>query len=114
MFNRIKTVFDEKGVPLYFLHILLDVSPSTASNWVNNHTQPNKEQFRKIADFLNVNQRELVQPTTPKKNPLREILKNEFKRFKEEGGKVYQNGKPTNDVLQRLRRAVEDYQSLQK
>lgn len=112
IFNRIKIEFDEKGIPLYFLHILCDVSSSTASHWLNNRTQPNKQQFRRIADFLNVNQRELVQPTVPKKSPELEILKNEFRRFKEEGGSVYKNGKPTNEVLQRLRKVIEYYQSL--
>lgn len=114
MFNRIKSVFDEREIPLYFLHILLNVGPSTASNWLNNHRQPNKEQFRKIADFLNVSQRELIRPTLPKRNPLIDIIKNEFQRFKDEGGSVYQKGKPTNEVLQRLRRVVESYQSLKK
>ena len=61
--NRIKVVLAEKNRTNKFLAESLSVDPSQVSRWVTNRQQPNLETLMKIAKALEVDIRELLQPS---------------------------------------------------
>lgn len=61
--NRIKVVLAEKNRTNKFLAESLSVDPSQVSRWVTNRQQPNLETLLKIANALEVEIRELLQPS---------------------------------------------------
>ena len=61
--NRIKFVLAEKNRTNKFLAESLSVDPSQVSRWVTNCQQPNRETLPKIANALEVDIRELLQPS---------------------------------------------------
>ena len=61
--NRIKVVLAEKKRTNKFLAESLSVDPSQVSRWVTNRQQPNLETLLKIANALEVDIRELPQPS---------------------------------------------------
>ena len=61
--NRIKFVLAEKNRTNKFLTESLSVDPSQVSRWVTNRLQPNLETLLKIANALEVDIRELLQPS---------------------------------------------------
>ena len=61
--NRIKVVLAEKNRTNKFLTESLSVDPSQVSRWVTNRQQPNLETLMKIANALEVDIRELLQPS---------------------------------------------------
>lgn len=61
--NRIKVVLAEKNRTNKFLAESLSVDPSQVSRWVTNRLQPNLETLLKIANALEVDIRELLQPS---------------------------------------------------
>ena len=61
--NRIKVVLAEKNRTNKFLVESLSVDPSQVSRWVTNRQQPNLETLLKIANALEVDIRELLQPS---------------------------------------------------
>ena len=61
--NRIKVVLAEKNRTNKFLADSLSVDPSQVSRWVTNRQQPNLETLLKIANALEVDIRELLQPS---------------------------------------------------
>lgn len=61
--NRIKFVLAEKNRTNKFLAESLSVAPSQVSRWVTNRQQPNLETLLKIANALEVDIRELLQPS---------------------------------------------------
>lgn len=61
--NRIKVVLAEKNRTNKFLAESLPVDPSQVSRWVTNRQQPNLETLLKIANALEVDIRELLQPS---------------------------------------------------
>lgn len=61
--NRIKVVLAEKNRTNKFLAESLSVDPSQVSRWVTNRQQPNLETLLKIANTLEVDIRELLQPS---------------------------------------------------
>lgn len=61
--NRIKVVLAEKNRTNKFLAESLSVDPSQVSRWVTNRQQPNLETQLKIANALEVDIRELLQPS---------------------------------------------------
>ena len=61
--NRIKVVLAEKNRTNKFLAESLSVDPSQVSRWVTNRQQPNLETLLKIANALEVDIRELIQPS---------------------------------------------------
>lgn len=61
--NRIKVVLAEKNRTNKFLAESLSVDPSQVSRWVTNRQQPNLETLPKIAKALEVEIRELLQPS---------------------------------------------------
>lgn len=61
--NRIKFVLAEKNRTNKFLAESLSVDPSQVSRWVTNRQQPNLEKLPKIANALEVDIRELLQPS---------------------------------------------------
>ena len=61
--NRIKVVLAEKNRTNKFLAESLSVDPSQVSRWVTNRQQPNLEKLLKIANALEVDIRELPQPS---------------------------------------------------
>ena len=61
--NRIKVVLAEKNRTNKFLAESLSVDPSQVSRWVTNRLQPNLETLLKIANTLEVDIRELLQPS---------------------------------------------------
>lgn len=62
-FNRLKVVLAEKKVRNKILAQNLNVTETTVSRWCNNETQPSPEYFVAIANYLDVDVRELIQPT---------------------------------------------------
>ena len=61
--NRIKVVLAEKNRTNKFLAESLSVDPSQVSRWVTNRQQPKLETLLKIANALEVDIRELLQPS---------------------------------------------------
>ena len=61
--NRIKVVLAEKNRTNKFLAESLSVDPSQVSRWVTNRQQPNLETLLKIANALEVDISELLQPS---------------------------------------------------
>lgn len=61
--NRIKVVLAEKNRTNKFLAESLSVDPSQVSRWGTNRQQPNLETLLKIANALEVDIRELLQPS---------------------------------------------------
>ena len=61
--NRIKVVLAEKNRTNKFLAESLSVDPSQVSRRVTNRQQPNLETLMKIANALEVDIRELLQPS---------------------------------------------------
>lgn len=61
--NRIKVVLAEKDRTNKFLAESLSVDPSQVSRWATNRLQPNLETLLKIANALEVDIRELLQPS---------------------------------------------------
>lgn len=61
--NRIKSVLVEKGRTSKDLANALDKTEQTVSRWCTNEIQPSIETLYKIAQFLNVDIRELLLPT---------------------------------------------------
>ena len=61
--NRIKVVLAEKNRTNKFLAESLSVDPSQVSRWVTNRQQPNLETLPKISKALEVDIRELLQPS---------------------------------------------------
>ena len=61
--NRIKVVLAEKNRTNKFLVESLSVDPSKVSRWVTNRQQANLETLLKIANALEVDIRELLQPS---------------------------------------------------
>lgn len=61
--NRIKVVLAEKNRTNKFLAESLSVDPSQVSRWATNRLQPNLETLLKIANALEVDIRELLQPS---------------------------------------------------
>ena len=61
--NRIKVVLAEKNRTNKFLAESLSVDPSQVIRWVTNRLQPNLETLLKIANALEVDIRELLQPS---------------------------------------------------
>ncbi|WP_414017704.1 helix-turn-helix transcriptional regulator [Chryseobacterium sp. JJR-5R] len=61
--NRLKEVFDEKGVKNRTLSAVLNKSESTISLWRNNKRQPSLEEFYIIAKLLRVNIHDLIEST---------------------------------------------------
>ena len=61
--NRIKVVLAEKNRTNKFLVESLSVDPSQVSRWGTNRQQPNLEKLLKIANALEVEIRELLQPS---------------------------------------------------
>lgn len=61
--NRIKVVLAEKNRTNKFLAESLSFDPSQVSRWVTNRQQPNLETLLKIANALEVDIRELLQPS---------------------------------------------------
>lgn len=61
--NRIKVVLAEKNRTNKFLAESLSIDPSQVSRWVTNRQQPNLETLLKIANALEVDIRELLQPS---------------------------------------------------
>jgi transcriptional regulator with XRE-family HTH domain len=63
MLNRLKLVLVEKGVTSRELAKRLNKTESTVSTWCTNDKQPSVETFCQIAQFLDVDLRELFVQT---------------------------------------------------
>jgi len=61
--NRIRVVLAEKSVANKKLAEKMKKSPTTISRWCNNEMQPSLETLVEIAKQLNVDVRELLNPT---------------------------------------------------
>jgi transcriptional regulator with XRE-family HTH domain len=61
--NRLEEVFKEKEVYNRDIAKCLNKSEGTISRWVNNHRQPSLEELNKIAEFLKVDIRYLLNPS---------------------------------------------------
>lgn len=62
-FNRLRIVLAEKNVKNRALAKHLGVTDTTVSRWCSNETQPSPENFVAIADFLNIDVRDLIKST---------------------------------------------------
>lgn len=63
MLNRIGEVLKEKNAGNKDLVNFLEVKKSTVSRWVNNRQQPPLATLNKIAEFLRVDIRDLLNPS---------------------------------------------------
>ncbi len=61
-FNRIKAVLGDSEKKNKELAQHLKVNPETVSRWVNNKSQPSLIRLYDIADYLNIDVRELLIP----------------------------------------------------
>jgi putative transcriptional regulator len=62
--NRIKVVLEQKGIKQVWLADQLGKSYNVVNGYVQNRSQPSIEVLYKIADFLNVDPRDLLVVTT--------------------------------------------------
>jgi putative transcriptional regulator len=65
--NRLRVILAEKNRTNRWLADQLQVTEGTVSRWSTNAKQPPVETFYKIAILLNVDIRDLFEPTLPKK-----------------------------------------------
>lgn len=65
--NRIRVVLAEKNKTNKWLADKIGVTEGTVSKWVTNTQQPSVETFLRIAELLNVDIRDLFEPTLSKK-----------------------------------------------
>lgn len=63
--NRLKVVLAEKRKTNRWLAEQLGVNEATVSRWVNNRQQPSLATFRKIANILQVDVKDLFEATKP-------------------------------------------------
>lgn len=61
--NRLKVVLVEQNKTSKWLAEVLDKNPATVSRWCTNESQPSLENLVKIAEILEVDVRELINPT---------------------------------------------------
>lgn len=61
--NRIRVVLAERRIANKWLAEKMKKSPSTISRWCNNKIQPSLNTLIEIANQLNVDVRELINPT---------------------------------------------------
>lgn len=87
--NRIKGALFDKGVPSFLLAIYMGVHETTVSDWCTNKNQPSPKDFRKIADFLNLNLRELIVATEPSSNKAADLMVAEMEKFLQDGESLY-------------------------
>lgn len=66
--NRLKIVLAEQQKTNKWLAEAVDKSQVTISRWVTNDQQPNLYDLRKVAKALDVDIRELIEPTKKKLN----------------------------------------------
>lgn len=66
IFNRIRVVLAEKNIRSNEIVDFLKVTKTTVSRWLSNDSQPKPEHFLKLAEYLNVDVRELIISTKPK------------------------------------------------
>lgn len=64
--NRIKIVLLENGKTSSWLSKQIKKSPTTVSRWCTNEIQPSVDTLAEIASLLNVDIRELLNPTREK------------------------------------------------
>ncbi len=77
--NKLKEIFDQKGVKNRYLAEILKKSESTISLWRNNRRQPSLEEFHTIAKLLRINIHELIENTSwenEKSQTYEEFVKN--------------------------------------
>ncbi|TFF37017.1 helix-turn-helix domain-containing protein [Mucilaginibacter psychrotolerans] len=89
--NRIKSALAEKGVKGFLLAIYMGVHETTVSDWCTNKSQPSPKDFIKIANFLNLNVRELIQKIEPVPNMKAELMIAEVEKFEQEGNLIHVN-----------------------
>jgi putative transcriptional regulator len=66
--NRIKEVLKDQGRTQTWLAEKIQKSYVIVTNYCNNNSQPSIEVLRKIAEVLDVDVRELLEPTKEKAN----------------------------------------------
>lgn len=64
--NRIKAVLDEKGIKQTWLADKLSKSYNMVNGYVQNRRQPSLDDLVKIAEILDVDVRDLIEPTKEK------------------------------------------------
>lgn len=113
--NRIKGALYDKGVPSFLLAIYMEVHLTTVSDWCTNKNQPSATDFRKIADFLDLNVRELFVPTEPTGNKTAELMMAEVEKFQQDGLALFvitetKNNRPKKvvnpELLKRLNKMI--------
>lgn len=62
--NRIKEVLQEKGIKQTWLAEKLEKSYNIVNSYVQNRSQPSLPTLNKIAQILNVDVRDLIQPVS--------------------------------------------------
>lgn len=75
MINRIGEVLKEKGAGNKDLVTFLGIEKETVSRWVNNKHQPTVTTLNKIAEFLRVDIRDLLNPSDWSKSNIKEFTK---------------------------------------
>lgn len=73
MVNRIAEVLKEKGAGNKDLVEFLKIKKETVSRWVNNKHQPTVTTLNKIAEFLRVDIRDLLNPSDWSKSKIEEF-----------------------------------------
>jgi len=76
MINRIGEVLKEKGAGNKDLVKFLKIEKETVSRWVNNKHQPTVTTLNKIAEFLRVDIRDLLNPSDWSNSKVEEFKNN--------------------------------------
>ena len=74
--NRIKVVLVEKKKTNKWLAEQLGKDPATVSKWCNNSSQPDLVTLRKVAEWLGVDMKNLLDSSNPSVNEKVIIIKN--------------------------------------
>lgn len=104
--NRLKEVLDEKGIPYYLLAIVMNKAEGTITSWCNNIHQPSAADFRRIADFLNINQQDLIIDLPPDENKDLELMSAAHKQYMERYGSPYSGTKFKQDFIDFINAAI--------
>ncbi|WP_316846446.1 helix-turn-helix transcriptional regulator [Pedobacter psychrodurus] len=73
--NRLAEVFESKNIYNRDIAKYLKKSEETVSRWTNNHRQPSLNDLHKIAEFLRVDIRDLLNPSDWSKSKIEEFKK---------------------------------------
>lgn len=79
--NKIKSITNDKGISSRLVSLWVNVDYTTVSQWNSNNYQPNSDKLNKIAELLEVDNRDLFEPQNRIDTGLAKALQEELDRL---------------------------------